>query len=227
MKNVAFSLLVLLASNGALAQQSSEGVSSELDRLSRSVDDPFAGVIELDKREPVSVTLRALDKITARYTDIEIAMNEIARFGSLELQPRTCDKRPPEEFPETTVFLEVFDLDFGDRGSDFKIALPPKVEPDTPAPTDIASDEFAVEPVGRRSLDEIAADELAQDPEPVLEEAAPVLSRPAPIVSDGPQADGENIFRGWMFASSPALNSLEHPVYDVWVIDCKTRVVAN
>lgn len=30
-----------------------------------------------------------------------------------------------------------------------------------------------------------------------------------------------DLFHGWMFASSPALNALEHPVYDVWVIDCK------
>lgn len=29
-----------------------------------------------------------------------------------------------------------------------------------------------------------------------------------------------NLFRGWMFASSPALNALEYPVYDIWVIDC-------
>jgi len=29
-------------------------------------------------------------------------------------------------------------------------------------------------------------------------------------------------FSGWMFASTPALNGLEHPVYDVWVITCKT-----
>ena len=29
------------------------------------------------------------------------------------------------------------------------------------------------------------------------------------------------VFKGWMFASSPGLNSLEHPVYDVWVLDCK------
>ena len=28
-------------------------------------------------------------------------------------------------------------------------------------------------------------------------------------------------FSGWMFAQSPALNALEHPVYDVWVKDCK------
>lgn len=29
------------------------------------------------------------------------------------------------------------------------------------------------------------------------------------------------LFSGWMFASSPALNPLQHPVYDVWVLDCK------
>lgn len=37
----------------------------------------------------------------------------------------------------------------------------------------------------------------------------------------GEEVDGERIFSGWMFASSPALNALEHPVYDVWVIDCR------
>ena len=31
----------------------------------------------------------------------------------------------------------------------------------------------------------------------------------------------EWIFSGWMFASSPALSAMDHPVYDVWVIDCK------
>ncbi|MCC7284179.1 MAG: DUF2155 domain-containing protein, partial [Acetobacteraceae bacterium] len=28
-------------------------------------------------------------------------------------------------------------------------------------------------------------------------------------------------FRGWMFATSPALNPLQHPVYDVRVVACK------
>ncbi len=28
------------------------------------------------------------------------------------------------------------------------------------------------------------------------------------------------LFSGWMFASSPALSALEHPVYDIWVVDC-------
>jgi hypothetical protein len=28
------------------------------------------------------------------------------------------------------------------------------------------------------------------------------------------------LFTGWMFASSPALNALEHPVYDIWLLNC-------
>jgi hypothetical protein len=31
----------------------------------------------------------------------------------------------------------------------------------------------------------------------------------------------KTLFTGWMFASSPAVSALEHPVYDVWVLDCK------
>ena len=30
----------------------------------------------------------------------------------------------------------------------------------------------------------------------------------------------KRIFSGWMFAASPGLNGVEHPVYDVWVTDC-------
>lgn len=32
----------------------------------------------------------------------------------------------------------------------------------------------------------------------------------------------KRIFTGWMFADSPALNAVDHPVYDVWLIECKT-----
>ena len=31
----------------------------------------------------------------------------------------------------------------------------------------------------------------------------------------------KRIFSGWMFSSNPAISALEHPVYDVWVKDCK------
>jgi len=29
------------------------------------------------------------------------------------------------------------------------------------------------------------------------------------------------IFTGWMFADSPGLNAIEHPVYDIWLTGCK------
>jgi hypothetical protein len=31
----------------------------------------------------------------------------------------------------------------------------------------------------------------------------------------------KRIFSGWMFADSPGLHGVEHPIYDVWLIDCK------
>ncbi len=36
------------------------------------------------------------------------------------------------------------------------------------------------------------------------------------------QAEIQRIFSGWMFAESPGLNAIEHPVYDVWLVACKT-----
>jgi hypothetical protein len=114
-------------------------------------DDPVEDMAVLARREAAApkdqmVTLRGVDKITARVTDIKAPMNKPLRFGSLEITPRTCSKRPPEETPEVTAFLEIADV----------------------------------------------------------------------------KADGsrQKLFSGWMFASSPALSALEHPVYDVWVIDC-------
>lgn len=114
-------------------------------------EDPDEAMAMLARREAAVprdqiVTLRGVDKITARVTDIRARMNKPLRFGSLEITPRTCSKRPPEETPEVTAFLEISDI----------------------------------------------------------------------------KADGtkKKLFSGWMFASSPALSALEHPVYDVWVIDC-------
>jgi hypothetical protein len=56
-------------------------------------------------------------------------------------------------------------------------------------------------------------------------------SRPS---SETPQTDGfvevdeitldnriQRIFTGWMFASSPGLNAVDHAIYDVWLTDCR------
>ena len=34
------------------------------------------------------------------------------------------------------------------------------------------------------------------------------------------QGEIKRIFTGWMFASSPGLHAVEHPIYDVWLTDC-------
>jgi hypothetical protein len=110
----------------------------------------YAPMIEEEIEKPPSGAvgiLRAVDKITARVTDIEAPLDQAVPFGTLQITMRYCYKNPPEDTPEVTAFLEVEDH-----------------QPDRqPAKT----------------------------------------------------------FTGWMFASSPALSAMEHPVYDVWVIDCK------
>jgi hypothetical protein len=35
------------------------------------------------------------------------------------------------------------------------------------------------------------------------------------------QGEVRRIFTGWMFANSPGLHAVEHPIYDVWLTDCK------
>jgi len=38
------------------------------------------------------------------------------------------------------------------------------------------------------------------------------------------QGEIKRIFNGWMFASSPGLHAVEHPIYDVWLTDCSSPV---
>ncbi|WP_284735657.1 DUF2155 domain-containing protein [Dongia deserti] len=97
--------------------------------------------------------LQGLDKITARISTIKVAVGETVSFGSLQITLRACDKRPPEETPESAAFLQVVEQKPGEQ------------------------------PVTR--------------------------------------------FSGWMFASSPALSAMEHPVYDLWVLDCENKGTAE
>ncbi len=92
--------------------------------------------------------LQGLDKVTARISTFDAPVGRAVGFGTLRIAARYCRKRPPEEPPEATAFLEI--------------------------------------------------DEVPRD---------------------GPKV---RLFSGWMFASSPALASLEHPIYDVWLVDCRT-----
>jgi hypothetical protein len=172
---------LIIASFLAAGPATAQTGPSELDALSRTTAPEFPEIDNVPARKPVSVTLRALNKVTAKYTDIVIEMGKTAKFGALDITARTCDKRPPEEFPETTAFIEIID-NSKKHQSDFK--HPPK--------------------------------------EPEHADSQSVVS-----ASGQPALPHNMVFSGWMFASSPALSALEHPVYDVWVIDCKTELAGS
>jgi hypothetical protein len=53
-------------------------------------------------------------------------------------------------------------------------------------------------------------------------EAPPEAAAFLEISEQRPGEEARKVFNGWMFASSPALSAMEHPLYDVWVIGCKT-----
>ena len=103
---------------------------------------PVAGAAQFD-----IAVLQGLDKVTARVSTFNAPIGATIKFGTLEIIVRKCDKRPPEETPESAVFIDVW---------------------------------------------EVRPEELTM-----------------------------SVYRGWMFSSSPALAAMEHPVYDVWVLDCK------
>lgn len=95
------------------------------------------------------VTLGALDKITAKFSEFDVEVDKSANFGSLEIKIFSCYKRPPEEIPEDFVLMKI-------------------------------SDNINIE---------------------------------NPLT----------IFYGWMLSSSPSISPLEHPIYDIWVKDCKIK----
>jgi hypothetical protein len=121
----------------------------------------------------------------------------------------------------------------------FGMALPPAAQAQTQSETE--SQPRAVSGVVLRGLDKITA-RVSTFTAPLDQEiefgtlritARACRKRPpeeppevAAFLEIAEERPGEDtrvdLFRGWMFASSPALSALEHPVYDVWVIDCST-----
>lgn len=65
-----------------------------------------------------------------------------------------------------------------------------------------------------RACEVSAPDELVEDSIAYLE----VDIQPRGVLQ---AAEPREIFRGWMFASAPAVSGLQHPIYDAWVVGCK------
>jgi hypothetical protein len=56
------------------------------------------------------------------------------------------------------------------------------------------------------------------------EETPPESAAYLEISEVKPGAQSAAVFNGWMFASSPALSAMVHPVYDIWVTGCKDKI---
>ncbi|MFH1804482.1 MAG: DUF2155 domain-containing protein [Pseudomonadota bacterium] len=67
----------------------------------------------------------------------------------------------------------------------------------------------------------ITVDACFRTPPEERPESASFLEIVDTRLSDG---ERQSVFSGWMFASSPGLSALEHPVYDVWVKECLEMV---
>jgi hypothetical protein len=64
---------------------------------------------EFDASAPRKIIIRALDKITMRMREFELDMNQSVRFGTLDINVRTCQATPPELPPENAAFLQIDD----------------------------------------------------------------------------------------------------------------------
>ena len=95
---------------------------------------------------------------------------------------------------------------------------PAKVYPTVDDGLELRVDAFRV---GLRPGDQRELEPLLRQPGQLRRLAAEATPAPGDATQpDARKLPANMIFSGWMFASSPALNGLEHPVYDVWVIDC-------
>jgi hypothetical protein len=68
----------------------------------------------------------------------------------------------------------------------------------------------------------VRACEMSTEEEATPDSIAYLTIQSQPKAAPGkPTPAARQAFRGWMFASSPGLNPLEHPVYDAWLISCR------
>lgn len=68
----------------------------------------------------------------------------------------------------------------------------------------------------------VKACEQAAADEPLEDTMAYMTVDSQPRAAPGkPTPPARQAFKGWMYASSPGLNPLQHPVYDAWLITCR------
>ena len=130
------------------AQDFNNGCPTQIILQNKGLSPDSYQVTQIQIDPPVAMDiaqLRALDKLTGRFTDLALPIGIQANFETIRIEAFACYKNPETETPESASYLAVMDTITG---------------------------------------------------------------------------EDRNIFKGWMYASSPSLNAMEHAIYDVWVVDC-------
>lgn len=74
----------------------------------------------------------------------------------------------------------------------------------------------------------VKACEQAAEDEPQEDSIAYMTVDSQPRAAPGkPNPPPRQVFKGWMYASSPGLNPLQHPVYDAWLITCRAAAPSS
>ena len=71
------------------------------------------------KDNKIYINLKALDKITAKTSDIKLAIGEKTNFGSLEIKALKCQLSESNDFIDTVAYLQVKDLSTKDNNQVF------------------------------------------------------------------------------------------------------------
>ncbi len=80
---------------------------------------------------PVAV-FAGLDKITGRIISFDVYMDETVQFGALQVTPRVCYTRTPNEEPRTDAFVEVDEITLEPQGAAHLHRLDVRGEPGAP-----------------------------------------------------------------------------------------------
>ena len=104
--------------------------------------------IKTNDSDKIYINLRALDKITAKTSEIRLTLGEKKYFGPLEIKALKCQISEGDDTTDTVAYIQVKDLSIKDNNQVF-------------------------------------------------------------------------LFNGWSFLSSPTLQSIDHPVYDLWITSCE------
>jgi hypothetical protein len=73
--------------------------------------------------------------------------------------------------------------------------------------------------IGTLQVTARACNKSAPEETPEVRIYVEVIDNPPP--REGQEAAPREVFHGWLFASSPGLNGLDHPTWDIWAIDCR------